>query len=149
MAKNLYEELTRPQRSRRRHPLLRALRWGLLLYLLYFAVGALAPFAFHPPVSAAVQASFDPAAFYGSGSPDRAALVLGNQDALDLRLQMIAQAQESIVLTSFDIRDCQSTRDLFAALLAASERGVRIQILWDGFSGFLRGRAPVTVDILP
>ena len=143
MAKNLYEELTRPQRPRRRRPLLRALRWGLLLYLLYFAVEALAPFAFHPPVSAAVQASFDPAAFYGSGSPDRAALVLDNQDALDLRLQMIAQAQESIVLTSFDIRDCQSTRDLFAALLAASERGVQIQILWDGFSGFLRGRAPV------
>ena len=142
MKKNLYQVITQPKKCNGRK-VLRVLRWVLLLYLLYFVVGALAPFAIHPQVSAETQAAFDPAALRGTGSTDRASLVLDNQEALDLRLQLIAQARESIVLTSFDIRDCESARDVFAALLAASERGVKIQILWDGMSGFLHGRAPV------
>ena len=88
-----------------------------------------------------MQGRFDPTAFRGSDSTDRAALVLDNQDALGLRLQMIAGAEESIILTSFDIRDCESARDIFAALLAASERGVEDRILSDGMSGMLHGRA--------
>ena len=143
MAKNLYETLTGAPKPRKRWTPLRIVRCFLLVYLLYFAVGALLPFTLHPGVSAAVQGRFDPAAFRGSDSTDRAALVLDNQDALGLRLQMIAGAEESIILTSFDIRDCESARDIFAALLAASERGVEVRILWDGMSGMLHGRAPV------
>lgn len=143
MAKNLYETLTGAPKPRKRWTPLRIVRCFLLVYLLYFAVGALLPFTLHPGVSAAVQGRFDPAAFRGSDSTDRAALVLDNQDALGLRLQMIAGAEESIILTSFDIRDCESARDIFAALLAASERGVAVRILWDGMSGMLHGRAPV------
>ena len=142
MGRNLYQELTQP-RPPRRHIVFRAVRWLLLLYLLYFAAGTLLPFVFHPQVSAQVQAAFDPGDLQGDGSTDRAALVLDNRDALDLRLQLIAQAKESVVLTSFDIRDCESARDIFAALLAASERGVQIQVLWDGMSGLLHGRSPV------
>lgn len=142
--KNLYETLTQaPKPRKKKWTPARVLWWGLLVYALYFAVGALVPFAVQPQVSAEYQAAFDPASFYGDGSPDRAALVLDNQQALDLRLQMIAGAEESIILSSFDIRDCGSGRDVFAALLAASERGVDIKILWDGMSGLLRGRAPV------
>ena len=145
MSKNLYEEITtgKAARPRKKWTPFRVLRWLLLVYVLYFAIGALAPFAVQPEVSATYQAAFDPAAFTGAGSTDRAALVLDNQDALDLRLQMIAGAKDSILLSSFDIRDCESGRDVFAALLAASERGVDVQILWDGMSGMLHGSAPV------
>lgn len=145
MTKNLYEEITsgKAARPHKKWPPFRVLRWLLLAYVLYFAVGALAPFAIQPEVSPAYQAAFDPTAFTGTGSTDRAALVLDNQDALDLRLQMIAGARDSIILSSFDIRDCESGRDVFAALLAASERGVDIQILWDGMSGMLHGSAPI------
>ena len=101
MAKNLYETLTGAPKPRKRWTPLRIVRCFLLVYLLYFAVGALLPFTLHPGVSAAVQGRFDPAAFRGSDSTDRAALVLDNQDALGLRLQMIAGAEESIILTSF------------------------------------------------
>lgn len=143
MAKNLYEALTQPPKPRKKRRVLRIALSALFLYLLYFAVGALAPFAVQPQVSASFQAAFNPSIFRSGGSTDRAALVVDNQDALDLRLHMISQARESIILASFDIRDCESGRDLFAALLAASERGVKIQILWDGVSGLLHGRAPV------
>lgn len=141
MARNLYEGLTQPQ-PKRWGPC-RVLRWAVVLYLLYFALGATLPFALHPEVTPAFQAAFDPAAFYGTDSSDRAGLVLDNQEALDLRLEMIASAKDSILFSSFDIRDCQSGRDIFAALLAASERGVSIQILWDGMSGMLSGHAPI------
>lgn len=145
MAKGLYEEIVAaPEKAgRKRLPVvLRLFRWAVLLYLVYFVVGALAPFAYHPDVSESYQAAFDPSAFYGGGSTDRAALVLDNQDALDLRLQMIAGAEKSIILSSFDIRGSESAYDIFAALLAASERGVEIKILWDGMSGMLHGSDP-------
>ena len=145
MAKSLYEEITSGKAFRRKNRWtpFRVLRWLLLAYVLYFAVGALAPFAVQPTVNAAYQAAFDPAVFYQTGSTDRAALVVDNQEALDLRLQMIAGAEQSILLTSFDIRDCESGRDIFAALLAASDRGVDVKILWDGMSGMLHGSAPI------
>lgn len=144
MAKSLYEEITTGKTARKRKGWtpFRVVRWLVLVYLLYFAVGALAPFAVQPVVNASYQAAFDPAAFRQTGGTDRAALVLDNQDALDLRLQMIAQAEKSIILTSFDIRRSQSAYDIFAALLAASERGVDVKILWDGMSGMLHGSAP-------
>lgn len=140
MGKNLYQEIVSGERTRpaRRIGLFRVIRWLLLLYILYFLAGALIPFARQPEAGPASL----PAALSDGACTDRAILVLDNQDALDLRLQMIAGARESILLTSFDIRDSESARDIFAALLAASERGVTVQILWDGLSGMLHGSAP-------
>lgn len=133
-----------PERPRRKQwAPFRILRWALLLYLLYFSLGATLPFVSHPTVSDAVQAAWDPAVFRQSGSTDQALLVTDNQAALDIRLRMIGEAQERILLSSFDIRDCESGRDIFAALLAAADRGVDIQILWDGLSGLLHGHAPI------
>ncbi|MFQ8761405.1 MAG: hypothetical protein ACLSAF_20140 [Intestinimonas sp.] len=110
-------------------------------------MGALLPFTLHPGVSAADAGALRPAAFRGSDSLDRAALVLDNQDALGLRLQMIAGAEESIILTSFDIRDCESARDIFAAPTGRLREGVEVRILWDGMSGMLHGRAPCSARL--
>lgn len=144
MAANLYQELTTPP-SRFKGAGKAALRWVrrlLLIYLLYFAVGALGPFLLQPEVSEGYQAAFDPAVFEQTGGSDRAALVLDNQQALELRLQMIGEAKESIILASFDIRGCESSYDIVSALLAACDRGVKVRILWDGMSGMLHGSDP-------
>ena len=122
--------------KQQRHSLRMALL-VLLLYVLYLLVGMAAPFLIHPAVSPQFQERFDPAAFYGTGSPDRAALVEDNAQALDARLWMIGQAKERILLASFDMRDCESSRDIFAALLLAADRGVDIQILVDGANGLI------------
>ena len=50
MAKNLYETLTGAPKPRKRWTPLRIVRCFLLVYLLYFAVGALLPFTLHPGV---------------------------------------------------------------------------------------------------
>lgn len=109
----------------------------LAAYLIYAVAGALLPFTIHHTVNAAFQAAFDREAFYATGSTDRAALVSTNTDALDVRLRMISEAKERIIFTNFDIRDGESSRDIFAALLAAAERGVQIQILTDGMNGLV------------
>ena len=50
---------------------------------------------------------------------------------------MFEEAKESIVMTSFDIREGESTSDMFASLLAAADRGVKVQIIVDGMYGML------------
>lgn len=116
----------------------------LAAYLLYALVGAMLPFAIHHQVRPDFQAAFDRTALYATGSTDRAALVVSNEEALDARIRMIAEAEERIVFTNFDIRDCESSRDIFAALLNAAERGVRIQILTDGMNGLIStARSPM------
>ncbi|NCB63287.1 MAG: phosphatidylserine/phosphatidylglycerophosphate/cardiolipin synthase family protein [Clostridia bacterium] len=120
-----------------KHTVRRVVLLALAAYLVYFFVGFLAPFAVHPEVNETFQSSFDLNTFYGEGSPDRAALVLDNGDALDMRLRMIGEAKERIILASFDMRDCESSRDIFAALLLAADRGVDIKILVDGANGLI------------
>lgn len=66
---------------------------------------------------------------------DRASIIETNQEALDTRLKMINEAEEKIVLTTFNIREGKSTDDIFASLLDAANRGIKIQILVDGLCG--------------
>lgn len=124
----------KPLRKRKRWPVVLL---ALLAVLLYLLIGALAPFAVHPTVSEDFQSAFDLSSFYGGGSVDRAVLVEDNVDALDLRIRMINESRERIVFANFDIRDCESGRDIAAALLAAAGRGVDIQILSDGMNGLV------------
>lgn len=129
------------QREKARRPLRRKRLLAALLILaacvLYLLGGMTLPFLAHPSVSPAFQAAYDREAFYAEGSPDRAALVADNGDALDIRLRMISEARERIIFSSFDVRDCESGRDVFSALLDAAGRGVEIQILVDGMNGLV------------
>lgn len=55
-----------------------------------------------------------------------------NEEALLWRLRMIGSAKKSIVLSTFDLRPDNSGTDMIAALYAAAEKGVHVQILIDG-----------------
>lgn len=113
-------------------------KWFLLLFILYIAAGALLPFAHPGRVSDGFQQAFQPESFYSdTAGPDRARVVETSQDALDSRIQMIHQARERIILSTFDIREGQSARDIFSCLLKAADRGVRVQVLVDGLYGSL------------
>ena len=68
---------------------------------------------------------------------DRAKIVSDNQEALDLRLDMIRKAKKEIILSTFDIREGSSSDDIFSELLQASRRGVKVKILVDGLYGTL------------
>ena len=133
-----------PGTPEKKHKKLRIFLLVLAAYLVYAVAGALIPFAIHHEVNPGFQAAFDRESFYGEGSSDRAALVVTNEEALNVRLRMISEARERIVFTNFDIRDCESSRDIFSALLDAAERGVEIQILTDGMNGLVStSRSPI------
>ncbi len=115
-------------------------KWILLLVVLvlaYEVIGAIAPFISPKRVTGDLKEASE---FYGKEyreDIDRAAVIESNKEALSLRLSMFEEAKEHIVMTSFDIREGESTSDIFAALLAAADRGVKVQIIVDGMYGML------------
>lgn len=115
-------------------------KWILLLIvgiLVYELAGALVPFVYPEKVQGELPKT---ETFYGTEyrpDTDRAAVIESNQEALALRLSMFEEAKKSIVMTTFDIREGESTRDIFASLCAAADRGVQVQIIVDGMYGLL------------
>lgn len=110
-----------------------------LAFLAYVLIGAIAPFTTQPEVSAATQASFSADDYYGEGEgPDRARVVDDNQEALELRLQMIMHAQKRVILSTFDFRHDEAGLDMLAALLDAADRGVEVELFVDGFNAMLQ-----------
>lgn len=115
-------------------------KWILLLIviiLIYEVMGAIIPFISLKRVTGKIP---ETSKFYGNTyreDTDRAAVVESNKEALSLRLSMFEEAKKSIVLTSFDIREGESTSDIFASLMAAADRGVKVRIIVDGMYGLL------------
>ena len=108
--------------------------------LLYYIIGALVPFMFHPKaeVSEAGKKAANvvkTAQNYGN-SEQMATILETSNDALDARLQIFDEAKEKIILSTFDIRLGKSTNDVFSVLLAAADRGVQVEILVDGMAVF-------------
>lgn len=69
---------------------------------------------------------------------ERICIVDNNEEALLWRLRMIQEAQEEIVLVTFELRDDTSGGAIMAALLEAAGRGVHVRLLVDGIDGELR-----------
>lgn len=112
----------------------------LVFIIVYVVAGAMIPFAKQKKVEDGenVFSHQDYYAPEGSCSTDRAHVVEDNKEALELRLLMLNEAKERVILSTFDFRQDESTRDLAAAIYQAAERGVQIKIMVDGFSGLLR-----------
>ena len=118
--------------------LLKWTKWILLVYLIYLIVGALVPFIGSPDVDEEWKEQFSTDEFYSDSiGIDRAAVIDDSVDALNLRIQMINQAKERIILSSFSLKRDQSCKDIFSTVLAAADRGVKVQILVDGLSGWM------------
>ena len=93
-------------------------------------MGVCLSYARQPRVSQEYQDAFQPADFYSDTvSCDRACIIEDNEEALELRLRMIAQARERIVLSTFEFRADESGKDILSALMAAAKRGVEVKIL--------------------
>lgn len=113
---------------------------GLLLvcFLLYFLLGALLPNRKHPAVSRSFAADAA-SAVYTSDEPgnQQVRYLSDNQEALELRLALAEAAEQEIILSTFDFDADEPGRQLLSALLAAADRGVTVQVLVDGVSGWL------------
>lgn len=103
-----------------------------LAWIVYAAVCVTVPPLFHKTAAGRETVGHD-----GGGQQERIRSIDNNRDALLWRLRLIEEAQESVILCTFDFREDDSGRDMMAALFQAAERGVDVQILVDGIKGAL------------
>ncbi|WP_455715993.1 phospholipase D-like domain-containing protein [Anaerosporobacter sp.] len=107
----------------------------LILYLIYMILGATLPFIRQKEVSDSAKEKLEVSRFYeDSVSVDRAAVVEDSNDALDIRLRMLNDAKEKIIMSSFSFKTDRCCREIFSTVLAAAERGVEVEIIADGLS---------------
>lgn len=76
-------------------------------------------------------------AMWNTGGSERAVIVEDNSDALLNRVRMIQNAQSQIVLSTFDFMSDESGRIMLGALCEAAGRGVKVEVVVDGFDGVL------------
>lgn len=107
---------------------------ALCLVLVCALLGITVPYAWnHPEVSQAYRDRVAATDFREeTPGAERVRLISDNQEALEERIRLIANAQERVIYTSFDLRADNSGRDVLALLLNAAQRGVQVQLLLDG-----------------
>lgn len=107
--------------------------------VVYLVAGAMAPFMKYKEVSSQAKDSFRPEDFRSTETgTDRAMILETSRSAWEHRLRLMDGAQSRIILSTFDMRNGESTKDLLAVILHKAEEGVQVQILVDGFSGLIR-----------
>lgn len=102
--------------------------------LVLFALGAILPFARQPKVTEKTKKELEVERFYSDQpSGERAKVISDNGEALDERLRLISQAEEEIILSTFEFDSDTSGMQMIAALADAADRGVKVRVLVDGF----------------
>lgn len=121
----------------------RSRRWllvpgALLLFAIYFVLGAWLPNLSHKEVSGEFRAQAARAVYTSERSGGEEVAYLGdNVEAMEFRLAMAEAAEEEIILSTFDFDADPAGKELLAALLHAAGRGVEVKVLVDGLSGWM------------
>ena len=110
----------------------KARRWALILLAAYF-VAALAPYIFVPGSTQAVTVWAEGGMTPADG--DRATILPTGEQAMNARLGLIANAQETLVVGTYLYADDESGHTIAAALLNAADRGVQVRVITDGLIG--------------
>ena len=116
---------------------------GILLFflavLLINIIAAYLPFANPPGLDdpGAIEARAE-AMCADIETQDRATILETRTDALNERIRLMMQAKEELVITTYDCRDGESTRDILCVALNRANAGVKVRILVDGISGRLK-----------
>ena len=71
-------------------------------------------------------------------SAERARIIEDNDEALKERIRMISNAKEEVILSTFDFRSDDSGKLMLGALIDAADRGVSVNVIVDGVSGFTK-----------
>ncbi len=112
----------------------------LLGWLVYFLLSGVLLLAWPQPVSPEYKAVAEQNEYRSETTgPDRVVLLDDPQEAGLARLQIIDQAQHDLSIAYYSISNGDSANLFFAALFAAANRGVKVNILLDGLSHGLKG----------
>lgn len=112
---------------------------SVIAIILYLLVGSIAPYSIQPKVSAQTKENIAQTTFTGTSlSPEKAKVIDNNGEALEERIRMIANADEKIILSTYEFRSDESGKDVLSALIDASLRGVKVQMIVDGVGALAR-----------
>ena len=112
--------------------------WIIFVFVLVYISALTLPYVAHKKVSSSFQETFAKRNFVSeSVGTERVAYLDDNVEALQYRLRMVEEAEEEIILSTFDFNADQAGKDMMAALSGAAKRGVKVRVIVDGFSGFL------------
>lgn len=113
-------------------------RYIILTLLTIFILAAVIPYLTHKEVNEDFKKQFAKQSFLSDVTgPERVAYVTENTDALLYRLRMIEEAEDEIIMSTFDFNCDESGKDIMSALLHAADRDVHVRVIVDGFSGLL------------
>lgn len=111
---------------------------GALVIIVLYLCMAVLPFCSQPQVTAdtieLAEQLKESVSWQKQAGSERARVMPDSQEALTERLRLIDGAQESIILSTFDMRSDESGKLLLGALSDAAKRGVEVALLLDGYS---------------
>lgn len=105
----------------------------IILFCTVLIHGASSPYRVFEEASEETVSSFKLSSFYSdSPSGESASVIVTNEDALAVRMQLVNSAKERIVLSTFELKSDEGSRPFLAALMMAARRGVKVYIVSDG-----------------
>ncbi len=113
----------------------------ILLVVLIAAIVACALISYHkqPELTADEIKQLDEQGIWKERSGvERARIIEDNDEALKERIRMISNAKSEIILSTFDFRSDDSGKLMLGALIDAADRGVSVNVIVDGVSGFTK-----------
>ena len=113
----------------------------ILLVVLIAAIVACALISYHkqPELTADEIKQLDEQGIWKERlSVERARIIEDNDEALKERIRMISNAKSEIILSTFDFRSDDSGKLMLGALIDAADRGVSVNVIVDGVSGFTK-----------
>lgn len=130
-------------KSYKRRKLMKRIILGavILLVVLIAAIVACALISYHkqPELTADEINQLDEQGIWKERtSAERARIIEDNDEALKERIRMISNAKSEIILSTFDFRSDDSGKLMLGALIDAADRGVSVNVIVDGVSGFTK-----------
>lgn len=117
----------------------------LLIYLLYVLITAVFIFTKEYEPTEASDAMIDTSQYYGEGiGPDRAAIIEDRQLALKTRFYLLEEAEESVKIANYSIYPGEVSDLFYGLILDTANRGVDVQLLFNGIAHNLHGPANQT-----
>ena len=120
--------------KRKRNRILKYTGLAALGAALYIFIGAIVPYVDHPEVSKKTREGFARKDYYQVfDAKEEGKIISDNGEALEERIRLISQAEDRIILSSFEMHSDTSGKQVMAALMDAADRGVKVQVITDGF----------------
>lgn len=103
------------------------------IVILYYVFGSIIPAMKKVEVSDQTKKATEKKQFTSdSKGSDRASVIINPADALNIRIETVRSAKETLDIVTYKIVESESTQAFFGEVYEAAERGVRVNIIVNG-----------------